>query len=245
MTPRRQDLFFVAALLLGISVGFSAVAQDSQRRLIGAAEADRWRAVGSLRILGRQSCTAVLISATEALTAAHCVVDRVTGRKTPPASYVLVLGQSAVGFAAVRRVTRTAYRPGFVTSASKALFDSLTSDLALLELAEPVSAAEAVPIEIADWTAPVGDLVDIVGYERGGPKSATIREGCMAMGSRDGVTLVTCDVITGLSGSPVLLSDNPQDPPRMVANLSARWDGAAFVVAVAPQIAQLRAQFVQ
>ena len=87
---------------------------------------------------------------------------------------------------------------------------------------------------MADWPNPIGDFVDIVGYKRDGPMTATIREGCMAVETGDGATVVTCDVISGLSGAPVLLSENPALPPRLVASVSSRGQGAAFVVTIPP-----------
>jgi hypothetical protein len=52
---------------------------------------------------------------------------------------------------------------------------------------------------------------------------------------------VTCDLITGLSGSPVVLSQSPDSPLRLVASVSARGIGVGYVVTIAPHLAELRA----
>ncbi len=228
-----------------IAAGIPAAAQDVARRVLGLNEAAEWRAVGSLRIAGHQSCTAVLISDQEALTAAHCVVDRATGTRIVPQSYVLILGQMDGRYAAVRRVTATAFLPGFITKRPQIGIEDMASDLALLELAVPVTQDEATPATVADWPDPTGADVDIVGYEWRGPLEVTMRQGCKTLDSQDGVTAVGCDVITGLSGSPVLLSQTPDGPLHLVASVSARGNGTAYVVTIAPHLAELRALLAQ
>ena len=236
---RRGWLAGLAATMIAVSVPASA--QDMTRHVLRLGEAARWRAVGSLRIAGHQSCTAVLISDHEALTAAHCVVDRLTGVRTPPGAYVLVLGQMTRRFAAVREVTATAFLPGFLKHNPIVGLADLATDLALLDLKSPVTMDEVAPVQVDDWPDPTGTSVDIVGYEWHGPLDVTIRQGCKALESQNGVTAVGCDLVTGLSGSPVLLSQSPDSPLRLVASVSARDTEAGYVVTVAPHLAELRA----
>lgn len=230
----------LCAALLCLGIGQPGVAEQGAQRLIKQDEVERWRGVGSLRVAGKPACTAVLISDSEAITAAHCVVDRASGRQIEAQYFTLVLGQRTDGFAAVRKVVAAAFLPGFVSSDPIIDLDGLSTDLALLALDRPVSPDEAAPLQVADWPDRIGGFVDIVGYERDGSKSATIREGCMAIEDGQGVTVVACDVITGISGSPVLLSARPEDPPRLVAAVSSRIQGTAIVVVIAPRLAELR-----
>lgn len=213
--------------------------------VISEAAAARWRAVGALNAGGHRACSAALISDHEAITAAHCVVNRTTGQRVAPEDFQLVLGQTAAGSAAVRGVRAVAFPPGYTAAEQTAGIAGLATDIALLELDAPVSPQEAVPLQVVDWPAPVGDLADIVGYERGGPEAATVRAGCRAVASVAGVTAVTCDVIPGLSGAAVLLQQSPADPPKLVASVSSRSTGGgsalAFVVSVAPHLTELRA----
>lgn len=227
-------------MILTLLCGAPALGQGVVPRQIGPDEAALWTGVGSLRVAGRHSCTAVLISPTEALTAAHCVVDHQSGKRVVPALYRLVLGQRADGFAAVRGVRATAYLPGFVNNQTAIGLEILATDLALLALDSPVSAAEATPVPLQDWPDPLSALVDIVGYERGGSLNATIREACRAIDTGSGVTTLGCDAIVGISGAPVLLRLGAGEVPRLVASVSSRGKSGALVVAIAPHMAELR-----
>ncbi len=122
--------------------------------------------------------------------------------------------------------------------------DQIASDMALLELDAPVSSQEAVPFDVADWSDPVASFVDIVGYEHPTPLQPMIREGCTALDTTQGVTSVNCQVVGGLSGAPVILRLNPDDPPQLVAEVSSRakisGQALALVVSIAPHLAELR-----
>ncbi|MEO6298823.1 MAG: trypsin-like serine protease [Paracoccaceae bacterium] len=234
----------LGATVLVVIIVATGIVRADPMRLVGDGEAARWRAVGSLNVGGQRACTAALISDHEAITAAHCVVDRATGNRTAPGAYQLVLGQMADGHAAVRGVRETAFLPEYLSGQHTTGVASLVSDIALLDLDMPVTADEAVPLRVVDWANPIGAFVNIVGYQRGGPDGATIREGCTAIESDGGVTAVTCDVISGLSGAPVVLRENPNLPPVLVATVSSRSVGVggalAIVVSIAPHLAKLR-----
>jgi hypothetical protein len=81
-----------------------------------------------------------------------------------------------------------------------------------------------------------------VGYESRGSLTATIHKGCRTLDTAAGVTTLGCNLITGISGSPVVVSLGAGDLPRLVAAVSSRSQSAAFVVAIAPHLAQLRQQ---
>jgi protease YdgD len=228
------------AAILTLLCGAPAFGEAVMARVVGPDEAALWTGVGSLRVAGRHSCTAVLISPSEAITAAHCVVDHQSGKRVVPALYRLVLGQRTDGFAAVRGVRATAFLPGFVNNQSAIGADTLASDVALLALDSPVLATEATPVPLDDWPNPLSALVDIVGYERGGSLNATIREACRAIDTVAGVTTLGCDAIVGISGAPVMLRLGVGGAPRLVASVSSRGDAGAFVVAIAPHLAELR-----
>ncbi|MEO8241258.1 MAG: trypsin-like serine protease [bacterium] len=211
------------------------------RRVLTPAEASAWRAVGSLNVLGAEACTAILISPHEAITAAHCAVDSNTGKLRPVGLYQLILGQTSDNQSRRYRIAASAVLPGYLADDKTNALAGIASDLALMTLATPVDPKDATPMVVAGWDKPIGDFVDILGYERGGPVDVTIREGCMVLDSLSGVSVANCSVISGLSGGPVVLSAPPGAAPTLVAVVSSTGQGHAYVVTVAPHLAELRA----
>lgn len=206
-----------------------------------------WRGVGPLNVAGNRSCTAALISDHEAVTAAHCLFNPRTLKRTEAESIRFVMGQRRDTYAALRDVTATAILPGYVYAGQTQDPASVAQDIALLELASPVSPEEALPLQVADW--PLGGRkgvqVDIVGYGRDRPFMASIRAGCPAVDAINGVTLLDCQAVPGLSGAPVVLAGPGK--PMLVAVVSSmvgtsRVNNDQMVVAaVAPHLAELRA----
>ncbi len=91
------------------------------------------------------SCTGTVISPTLVLTAGHCVEDIITGKKTPPAQYVVVTGSSDIRDSTVRqvsRVSRTILNPNFNRF-------KVHNDAGLLVLATPTTVP---PIALAGPT---------------------------------------------------------------------------------------------
>ncbi|MBI1170771.1 trypsin-like serine protease [bacterium] len=224
----------------------SCLHAQTAARPLGQAEAGRWLGLGVLYVNGRNVCSAELISATEATTAAHCVYNRRTGAYTPTAGMELALGQRNGRRAAVRGVHAVAVPPGYAAPGPWANLAILPLDIALLVLDAPVTPQEAQPFRLIDWPDTTGFVVDIAGYEHPMPYHPMIRQGCPVTESATGVALVGCDVVGGLSGAPVVLSLNEDDPPDLLAEVSSRGrtsagSGVAYVVQIAPHLAALRA----
>lgn len=233
-------------VLLGLASALPLQSQNAPRPLDDA-EAGRWLGVGVLYVNGRNVCSAELISATEATTAAHCVYDRKAQIHTPTADMQLVFGQRNGSRAAVRGVRAVAVLPGFTAPGPRSALDTIPSDIALLVLDAPVTAREAKPFRLIDWPQPTGSSVEIVGYEHRMPYHPVIRQGCLVTDSgMTGVALAACDVVGGLSGAPVVLSLIMDAPPYLVAEVSshamtATGRGLTYAVSIAPNLANLRA----
>jgi V8-like Glu-specific endopeptidase len=232
-------------VLLGLALATPLLAEGTVRPL-SAVEAARWLGVGVLYVNGKSVCSAELISATEATTAAHCVYDRRTGVHTPASGMRLVFGPRNGGLAAVRGVRAAAVLPGFTAPGPRTALNTMPWDIALLALDAPVMPQTVRPFHLVDWPDPNGSSVDIVGYERPMPDHPRIRQGCRVAESSMGVAAATCAVVAGLSGAPVVLSFDTSAPPLLVAEVSSSGtaqggQGLAFVVTIAPHLATLRA----
>lgn len=246
MSSQRLAQAVALRVLLGLASAGPVQAQNAARPLTDA-EAGRWLGVGVLYVNGKNVCSAELVSATEATTAAHCVYDRKAQTHTPATTMQLVFGQRNGTRAAVRGIRAVAVLPGFTAPGPRSALGTMPFDVALLVLDAPVTPQEAEPLNLIDWPDPIGSFVEIVGYEQRMPYHPLIRQGCRATeSSRIGVTLTTCDVIGGLSGAPVVLSFDTDGPPYLVAEVSSRaitvtGSGLAYVVSIAPNLANLRA----
>ncbi|MEC9344942.1 MAG: trypsin-like serine protease [Pseudomonadota bacterium] len=146
-----------------------------------------WSAMGRLNQAGyrnRIHCTAVLVSPTRALTAAHCVDTALAG------SFHLVLGYFGGGFAEHRTVEAARQVPGH-------------EDLAEISWSEPVRAR---PIPLAQHCQSVGAAV-LAGYNHTAPHALTLRRGCGMTGRRGTRVSHSCPSGPGDSGGALLVAD--------------------------------------
>lgn len=182
--------------------------------MLDAEAAAPFRGVGRLNVAGTRFCTATLISDTVIVTAAHCLFHPRTRERVPLAEFRFVAGLRLGKSAAVRRVARAVTQPDFAFEgfASPA---GVVADLALLELAAPVTTAEAPAFETGSLGA--GPLV-IVSYARDRAQAPSI-EDCGLASAFDGVAALDCGVDYGASGAPVF--QGKAEGRRLVAVVSA------------------------
>lgn len=248
--------FLAAILLMSLPPAPSSAQGLSGRDLPPALSmAGRgWMAVGRLDVAAtpghpQSFCTATLIAEDRALTAAHCVVDRGTGRSLPASAMQVQLGFQNGRAEASRRVTGLQVARG-VEAALRADSDGsglalIPLDLAVLELDSPVRLPQIRPLSPAGLTggdAMTGGLTDdlgddssgrlvdrmiggrmlsVVSYARGRSQTAGLQEDCQLVTPRhDGSLVLLCDVDNGASGAPVLLM--AEGGPRIVAVVSAK-----------------------
>jgi len=191
-----------------------------------------WRAVGRLDMGRAGFCTVTLIAPDRVLTAAHCLVDRVSGRAHPVAELRVGLGLRDDRPMVSRRVRaiQTLTRPGGPGPEGGALAQVL-ADLAILQLDEPVRPAQISAIAHvagtgADGRASGFDVADaqvlsVVSFAQGRSREAALQDDCILIQREGtGALVLDCNVDHGASGAPVL--DIRPDGPRIVAVISAR-----------------------
>jgi V8-like Glu-specific endopeptidase len=236
---------------LGLALGLAllshaAGAEPLAPRMIPDDEAPAWTAVGPLNVAGNRSCTATLISPTEAITAAHCLFHPITHHRADPADIKFVLGQRRDTYAAIRGVARTAVLPDYVYIGPHVGLEQVGSDMALLELDQPVPPEVASPLKVVEWPLPgaKGAGVSVMGYGRDRPYMATMRSGCLVTETQSAIGQIDCPLLPGLSGAPVLLdSGRSQQLLAVVSSIVGTRVNpkASLILSIAPHLAELRA----
>lgn len=186
------------------------------RALTSGTEVQLWRAVGRLDT-GASFCSATLIRENLVLTAAHCVYHPATSRAFAAEDLTFLAGLRNGHAEAIRRVRRIMVLPDYRPEQGPD-FEMIGRDIALLELAMPVSMASIVPISVAQTPWREG-RVTVVSYGRERAGYASIEEGCEILQRRGAVRSMTCEVVSGASGSPVLRVN--QGRVEVVAVMSA------------------------
>lgn len=201
-----------------------AKAQDNSLQALQTGDALRgFEAVGRLNMAGAGFCTATLIAPDRVLTAAHCLFDQNTGQRIPEERLEFLAGWRTGRADAIRAVTRAAIWPDFDMSTG-AEVGAVAGDIAVLALDRPVRMTSVLPIPTSDAAPSRGDPVTVVSYARERSESPSIQETCHVLEQRqDGVSIFSCDIDFGSSGSPVLAREG--DGLRVVSVISARGEG--------------------
>jgi V8-like Glu-specific endopeptidase len=207
-------LHWLLALLL---LAPAAAAQAPERRMLEAEEATAFRGVGRLNVAGRRFCTATLITPSIVVTAAHCLYHPRTHARVPVSELRFVAGLRLGETAAVRRTVRAVTQPDFAFE-GLAEFSGVRSDLALIELDEPIPADAALPFATAAL-APGAAPLAIVSYARDRAQAPSIEAPCGLISTFGGVAALDCAVTYGASGAPVLQGEG--DATRLVGVVSA------------------------
>lgn len=232
----------IAGLLcaLGAYVSSGAVAQDlptiqseapdtGPRALNTADAAAGWGAVGRLDT-GASFCSATLIAPDLVLTAAHCLYHPSTDAAFAPEDLTFSAGLRHGRAEAVRTVRRTLVLPGYLPRDGENM-DMIGLDLAVLELQHPITATSIASIPTGR-TGRGTDPVTVVSYGQDREAYASIEEDCDILARRGAVRSLSCEVVSGSSGSPVLRIVDGR--PEVIAVMSARGevDGEEISLAV-------------
>jgi V8-like Glu-specific endopeptidase len=235
----------IAAVVAMLCAGLTAAPDDvwagDGRRMLGESEAVAWRGVGRVNIAGSRFCTGTLIDERHVLTASHCLYNPRTGRRVPSDMIHFVAGLRLGRHVGSQRVEAAAVLPEYRYGEPRHTRE-LAADVALLRLARPMAPGLSPPFATARHAGGEGAL-SIVSYARDRAYAPSIERRCAAERREGPVMLLSCEVKTGASGSPVFF-DGP-DGAKLVAIVSAQTRSAqgsrALAIAVEPALSRLRA----
>lgn len=219
-------LGFASGVLL---TGLVATAQDlptieaPTRGLQPLATTDEIRpfaAVGRLDT-GDGFCTATLIAADLVLTAAHCLFAGSPDARRPDSAFVFNAGLRNGRVSAQRGVIASFIHPGYAYGAPDHL-DRVRTDIAILRLDRPITDGSVIPIPVRG-TAGHGDDVQVVSYGEERENFASLEEGCSVLAEDPGILLLSCSVVHGSSGAPVMIREGAGYAIVSVVSAAAHW----------------------
>ncbi len=220
--------------LIVMATASHATAQDSDLRTLDTGEASRgWEAVGRLDIDRSGFCTASLISETMILTAAHCIFDD-SGARIPAAKFTFLAGLRDGRAAATRAIIRATPHPAYKHRGDRARDDTVSVDMAVLELDRPVRLPSLTPYPVGPPPAR-GTEVAVVSYARERANAASLQKTCHVLDQTGGVVMMTCAADFGASGAPVFWVVD--GVPRIVSVVSAKGTALGEAVSLAVTVA--------
>lgn len=212
----------VLLLLFGLAaLGPAQALELDRRRMLNAEEHTAWRGVGRVNIATTtmlSMCTGTLIAEDLVLTAAHCVMDPLTGKPYRPSAVHFVAGWRLGQKVAARIAKRIAVHPDYWLSENPEP-EQIAADLALIRLDGPIPREQAPPFEVAPAPAD-GTPLTLISYRRDRPHALTRQQGCEVLEVEGPVMALGCDVTFGASGSPLFADEDGR--PRIVAVVSAK-----------------------
>ncbi len=234
-------LVLLLALFPAVVLAQSAAPGDSALRPLTTADETRgWEAVGRIDLGGSAFCTGALIAPDLVLTAAHCLIQKDSGKPYDLGAIRFLAGWRNGRAVAYRGVRRAIAHPLYDYNASDKMV-RVAYDLALLQLDQSIRLPSVRPFSTAADPG-TGDRLEVVSYALDRSEAPSLQDSCEVLGREPGVLILSCQVDFGSSGAPIFMAVGGK--PEIVSVVSAKAEMESRVVALASAaegpIAELR-----
>ncbi|NNK78939.1 MAG: trypsin-like serine protease, partial [Litoreibacter sp.] len=166
------------------------------------------------------------------LTAAHCVFSQDGSETLDPAKIVFHAGYREGKSAAKRHGQRLAIHPDYKMAGPNNA-DRIATDIAVIELENPIPKSEVKPFERVAKPA-LRDRVMVVSYARGRSQIASLEKGCQFQETRWDVLIYNCESDFGASGSPIFVMTNWG--PKIASIISSGGEFRGKQVSLGPSL---------
>lgn len=223
-------LLLLLALIPGMALAQAAAPGDSELRpLVTADETRGWEAVGRIDLGGTAFCTGALIAPDLVLTAAHCLIEKDSGKPYDAGAIRFLAGWRNGRAVAYRGVRRAIAHPLYDYNASDKMV-RVAYDLALLQLDQPIRLPSVRPFQTTADPG-TGDRLEVVSYALDRSEAPSLQDSCEVLGREPGVLILSCQVDFGSSGAPIFMVADGK--PEIVSVVSAKAEMESRVVALA------------
>lgn len=212
---------FVKILACVALFALPATAEETSalKKLMTGNDSRGWEAVGRLDIGGTSFCTGSLIAPDLVLTAAHCLFDKVNGRRVNAGDIQFLAGWRNGRANATRTVSHAVPHPDFEFNGDDRV-SRISYDVALLKLDQPIRKSSVTPFQTGIRPRK-GEEVGVVSYARDRSESPSLQEACNVLARQSGTLVLSCDVDFGSSGAPIFHID-ADGKAKIVSVISAK-----------------------